>query len=317
MNRVTLSVVALATIGAPVQSQAAEQTDAEKLQATYEEVCGLLNIAINEVNTYYDAVKTQYLSELSNLQKEIDAAKEAGAIDKAYFDGKINTIKAAAKNRNNQYVGYLEVIMPAFNSLTTVYNGALSQVQNGNYPNVGEDKKAWLESDELGYSALKTKIVALNPATQDDIYKNRETIKGECKDMQNAIEAMLNAIDQEEANVANNEAAYTQVNNQVVALKSKYNQQLQALLKLLPGDPDVYGDWQSTAIEELNVEYRKILEVEKKNNAAHDAGNANSILSYNLNTLSIVEGKINNIVDKWTVAKNGEESAYAERSCRV
>ena len=128
MNRVTLSVVALATIGAPVQSQAAEQTDAEKLQATYEEVCGLLNIAINEVNTYYDAVKTQYLSELSNLQKEIDAAKEAGAIDKAYFDGKINTIKAAAKNRNNQYVGYFEVIMPAFNSLTTVYNRALSQV---------------------------------------------------------------------------------------------------------------------------------------------------------------------------------------------
>lgn len=317
MNRVTLSVVALATIGAPVQSQAAEQTDAEKLQATYEEVCGLLNIAINEVNTYYDAVKTQYLSELSNLQKEIDAAKEAGAIDKAYFDGKINTIKAAAKNRNNQYVGYLEVIIPAFNSLTGVYNGALSQVQNGSYPNVGKDKKAWLESDELGYSALKTKIVALNPATQDDIYKNRETIKGECKNMQNAIEAMLRTIDQEEANVANNEAAYTLVNNQVVILKSKYNQQLQALLKLLPGDPDVYGDWQSTAIEELNVEYRKILEVEKKNNAAHDAGNANSIQSDNLNTLSIVEGKINNIVDKWTVAKTAEESAYAERKADV
>ena len=316
MNRVTLSVVALATIGAPVQSQAAEQTDAEKLQATYEEVCGLLNIAINEVNTYYDAVKTQYLSELSNLQKEIDAAKEAGAIDKAYFDGKINTIKAAAKNRNNQYVGYFEVIMPAFNSLTTVYNGALSQVQNGSYPNVGEDKKAWLEN-ELGYSALKTKIVALNPATQDDIYKNRETIKGECKNMQNAIEAMLRTIDQEEANVANNEAAYTLVNNQVVALKSIYNQQLQALLKLLPGDPDVYGDWQSTAIEELNVEYRKILEVEKKNNAAHDAGNANSIQSDNLNTLSIVEGKINNIVDKWTVAKTAEESAYANCKANV
>lgn len=317
MNRVTLSVVALATIGAPVQSQAAEQTDAEKLQATYEEVCGLLNIAINEVNTYYDAVKTQYLSELSNLQKEIDAAKEAGAIDKAYFDGKINTIKAAAKNRNNQYVGYLEVIIPAFNSLTGVYNGALSQVQNGSYPNVGKDKKAWLESDELGYSALKTKIVALNPATQDDIYKNRETIKGECKNMQNAIEAMLRTIDQEEANVANNEAAYTLVNNQVVILKSKYNQQLQALLKLLPGDPDVYGDWQSTAIEELNVEYRKILEVEKKNNAAHDAGNANSIQSDNLNTLSIVEGKINNIVDKWTVAKTAEESAYANCKANV
>lgn len=317
MNRVTLSVVALATIGAPVQSQAAEQTDAEKLQATYEEVCGLLNIAINEVNTYYDAVKAQYLSELSNLQKEIDAAKEAGAIDKAYFDGKINTIKAAAKNRNNQYVGYFEVIMPAFNSLTTVYNGALSQVQNGSYPNVGKDKKAWLESDELGYSALKTKIVALNPATQDDIYKNRETIKGECKDMQNAIEAMLRTIDQQEANVANNEAAYTLVNNQVVALKSIYNQQLQALLKLLPGDPDVYGDWQSTAIEELNVEYRKILEVEKKNNAAHDAGKANSIQSDNLNTLSLVEGKINNIVDKWTMAKTAEESAYANCKANV
>ena len=313
MNKVTLSVVALAAIGAPVQSQAAEQTDAEKLQATYEEVCGLLNIAINEVNTYYDAVKTQYLSELSNLQKEIDAAKEAGAIDKAYFVGRIDTVKAAAKLRNDQYVGYHEVIMPAFNELTNDYNAALAQVQNGNYPNVGQDKKAWLESSELGYAALKAKIEALNPATQDDIYKNKEKIKGECKEMQDAIKAMLRGIDQEEANVASNEDAYTQVNDQVATLKTKYNQQLQALLKLLPGDPDVYGDWQSKAIEELNVEYRKILEVEKKNNAAHEAGNANSILSDNLNTLNIVEGLIGNIVVKWTDAKAEQETAYEAR----
>ena len=46
MNKVTLSVAALAAL-APVYAQAADQTEAEKLQATYDEVCGILNTAIN------------------------------------------------------------------------------------------------------------------------------------------------------------------------------------------------------------------------------------------------------------------------------
>ena len=127
MNKVTLSVVALAAIGAPVQSQAADQTEAEKLQATYDEVCGILNTAINEVNGYHDAVKAQYLGELSNIQKEIDAAKTAGTIDKAYFDGVISTVKDDALTREKQYVGY-DLIKGEFDKLTSTYKKALTTV---------------------------------------------------------------------------------------------------------------------------------------------------------------------------------------------
>ncbi|MCI7090143.1 MAG: hypothetical protein MR960_10145 [Prevotella sp.] len=321
MNKVTLSVVALAAIGAPVQSQAADQTEAEKLQATYEEVCGILNTAINEVNVYHDAVKAQYLSEFSNIQKEIDAAKTAGTIDKAYFTGKIGAVKADALKREKQYVAK-DKIDAAFKALTVDYNNALKQVKNGSYPNVGANKKAWLEG--LGYSELKATIEALNPATQDDIAANKAGIVSECTAMQNSIKSMLAGIDEEEKNVANNEDAYNQVVKAITNLKNTYNEQLQELLKLLPGDPDVYGDWQAKAIDELNEQYRKILDVEKKNNAAHDAGNANDILSENLNTLNEVSGKIigengekGEIYNKWNTAKLDEEKAYAERKADV
>ena len=315
MNKVTLSVVALAAIGAPVQSQAADQTEAKKLQATYEEVCGILNTAINEVNGYHEAVKAEYLNKLSNIQKEIDAAKTAGTIDKAYFTGKIDTVKADALIRENQYVAK-DSIDAAFKALTVDYNNALKQVKNGSYPNVGANKKAWLEG-ELGYSELKATVEALDPATQDDIAANKAGIVSECTAMQNSIKSMLAGIDEEEKNVANNEDAYKQVVKAITNHKNTYNQQLQELLKLLPGDPDIYGDWQAKAIDELNEQYRQILDVEKKNNAAHEAGNANGILTENQNTLYKVSGEIGEISKSWSTAKQAEENAYTARKADV
>lgn len=312
MNKVTLSVVALAAIGAPVQSQAADQTEAEKLQATYDEVCGILNTAINEVNGYHEAVKAEYLNKLSNIQKEIDAAKTAGTIDKAYFDGVISTVKAEAKNRENQYDGY-DLIKGKFDNLTSTYKKALTTVQNGSYPNVGAKKKAWLESDELGYPALKARVDALDPATQDDIYNKRWSMWYECSNMNTSVQAMLDGLDKEEANAASSEASYQYVVDEITALKETYNVQLQALLKILPGDPDVYGNWQAKAIDELNEEYRKILDVEKKNAAAREAGNANEIQSDNLGTLAKVKGNIESISDKWKQLKEAEEAAYKAR----
>ena len=315
MNKVTLSVVALAAIGAPVQSQAADQTEAEKLQATYDEVCGILNTAINEVNGYHEAVKAEYLNKLSNIQKEIDAAKTAGTIDKAYFAGKIDTVKADALIRENQYVAK-DKIDAAFKALTVDYNNALKQVKKGSYPNVGANKKAWLEG-ELGYSELKATVEALDPATQDNIASKQTEIESDCTAMQNSIKSMLAGIDEEEKNVANNEAAYNQVVAEIKDLKNTYNEQLQELLKLLPGDPDIYGDWQAKAIDELNEQYRQILDVEKKNNAAHEAGNANGILTENQNTLYKVSGEIGEISKSWSTAKQAEENAYTARKADV
>lgn len=312
MNKVTLSVVALAAIGAPVQSQAADQTEAEKLQATYDEVCGILNTAINEVNGYHEAVKAEYLNKLSNIQKEIDAAKTAGTIDKAYFDGVISTVKADAKIREEQYDGY-DLIKREFDKLTSTYEKALTTVQNGSYPNVGAKKKAWLESDELGYPALKARVDALDPATQDDIYNKRWSMWYECSNMNTSVQAMLDGLVVEEANAASSEASYKDVVDIITALKETYNVQLQALLKILPGDPDVYGNWQAKAIDELNEEYRKILDVEKKNAAAREAGNANVIYSENTGTLAKVKGNIGSISDKWKQLKDAEEAAYKAR----
>ena len=313
MNKVTLSVVALAAIGAPVQSQAADQTEAEKLQATYDEVCGILNTAINEVNGYHEAVKAEYLDKLSNIQKEIDAAKTAGTIDKAYFDGVISTVKADALTREYQYDGY-DVIKGEFDKLASTYEKALTTVQNGSYPNVGAKKKAWLESDELGYPALKARVEALDPATQDDIFGDKMlNMWYECYNMNTSVQAMLNGLDKEEANAASSEASYQYVVDEITALKETYNVQLQALLKILPGDPDVYGNWQAKAIDELNEEYRKILDVEKKNAAAREAGNANEIQSDNLGTLAKVKGNIESISDKWKKLKDAEEAAYKAR----
>lgn len=76
MNKVTLSLVALATVGGTAQVQAADLTPAQKAEAikakkaAIDEVRKVLNAASIQIEKECPGVKDPFLLKLSNLTKE-------------------------------------------------------------------------------------------------------------------------------------------------------------------------------------------------------------------------------------------------------
>ena len=327
MNKVTLSVAALAAISVPAQMQAAEITQAD-VQASFDRQNVKLNAVVRALDTSYHAdVKAEYLDQLSAIQgklnAELKASQDAVAAGKDpialndYLE-QIEQIQTAAINLEKEYDAY-DVIYPKFygvpDGLNKVYNDALAQVQNGKYPNVGEKKKTWLEG--LGFAGLKDQVDALDPK-KGNVASNQTTLNNNIDIMRASIKSMLAGIGQEEQNVADNKAAYDQVNGQIAGLKDSYNKQLQEILQILPGDPDVYGDLQAQAIAKLNDEYRKIVEVENLNKKQYDKGEAaGDNLTTNLNTLSEIKGVVNTICESYKNLKTTLENANVGFNSRI
>ena len=320
MNKVTLSVAALAAISVPAQMQAAEITQAD-VQASFDRQNVKLNAVVRALNDYHPDVKAKYLDQLSAIQgklnAELKASQDAVAAGKDpialndYLE-QIEQIQTAAINLEKEYDAY-DIIYPNFygvpDGLNKVYNDALAQVQNGPYPNVGKKNKEWLEGPELGFADLKAKVDALDPK-KGNVASNQSTLTQKINEKRASIMSMLAGIGQEETNAANNEAAYKQVNEQIAGLKDSYNKQLQEILQILPGDPDVYGDLQAKAIAELNDEYRKIVEVENLNKKQYDNKEAAGVnLSTNLKTLRTITGVVNTICENYTNLKSTLEAA--------
>lgn len=328
MNKVTLSVAALAAISVPAQMQAAEITQTD-VQASFDRQNVKLNAVVRALDTYHADVKAEYLGKLSEIQgklnAELQASKDAVAAGNDpialndYLE-QIEQIQTAAINLEKEYVAY-GVIYPNFygepNGLNKVYNDALTQVQNGNYPKVGEKKKTWLEGPELGFADLKAKVDALDPK-KGNVAPSQTDLTNEINEKRASIISMLAGIDLEEENVANNEDAYEQVNKRIAGLKDSYNKQLQEILQILPGDPDVYGDLQAKAIAELNDEYRKIVEVENLNKKQYDNEEAaGDNLSTNLKTLDKIAGFVNSICENYKSLKSKLENANKGFNSRI
>ena len=318
MNKVTLSVAALAAISVPAQMQAAEITQAD-VQASFDRQNVKLNAVVRALDTYHADVKAEYLDQLSAIQgklnAELKASQDAVAAGKdpiALIDylEQIEQIQTAAINLEKEYDAY-DIIYPNFygelNGLNKVYNDALAKVQNGNYPNVGKKKKTWLEG--LGFAGLKDQVDALDPK-KGNVASSQSTLTPKINTMRASIKSMLDGIDQDEKNAANNKDAYEKVENQITALKESYNNQLQEILQILPGDPDVYGDLQAKAIAELNDEYRKIVEVQNLNKEQYDKGEAaGDNYDTNVNTLNDITGVVNSICENYKGLKSTLETA--------
>ena len=318
MNKVTLSVAALAAISVPAQMQAAEITQAD-VQASFDRQNVKLNAVVRALDTYHAQVKAEYLDQLSAIQGKLNAELKASqdAVDagkdpialKDYLE-QIEQIQTAAINLEKEYDAY-DIIYPNFydepDGLNKVYNDALAQVQNGKYPNVGKKKKTWLEG--LGFAGLKDQVDALDPK-KGNVASSQSTLTPKINTMRASIKSMLDGIDQDEKNAANNKDAYEKVENQITALKESYNNQLQEILQILPGDPDVYGDLQAKAIAELNDEYRKIVEVQNLNKEQYDKGEAaGDNYDTNVNTLNDITGVVNSICENYKGLKSTLETA--------
>ena len=336
MNKVTLSVAALAAIAVPVQVQAADQTreqlinevnayidEAKALIETYNDVKGVEtdpNSYLSKINTV-KANFAAWLDEPANANTAIDAqswkAQARAVVDLAAADQKPYDVKN----------GLLENWSAANSAYTTaqnnlnVYNVAGDEASMGFYNKKLPDLQAYMNNaiteDIPGLTALQTKINAYNPAdAASTLIDDAAGIRAQLAGIKAALEFEFSSWNLYDAfNANNNENAYkaivTQVANANTAIDNVFNQ-----IRALYPQESVYGDWYKEAYDELGKWRQEVARVEQYNKQCHEAGTAlrddvKELENFDINTRDIANAisKINAIYSSNVSRKNVQETA--------
>ena len=317
MNKVTLSVAALAAIGGTVQVQAAEQTVKEKNAEIKAALTPVIEAAINEVDTKYPDVKVTYHEKLSALMDELVKAAESETklIVDSYYTNAVNDIKNAAKSAQEPYTLQNELLndvtsadIYSIKELQSFFDTKNATVTKENYPNAYASIKAKMDAQKTAIANLKARIEGYDLSTRVIIAEKGDLVSN-IGIIKSSIENIMTNAPLEEANLDK----YTIIAKGIETAKAEYNQKLQDAIKLLPsGDNGEYGNWQKKAIEDLNEQYRIIVAVEKSNGTAESHENAAANYEENYKKLTDANSAIENILKKYTTNKNTEEDAKAK-----
>lgn len=301
MNKIPLSVVALAAVS--VSASAAVDVEAAKkaLGAQFDAATTEISRVINEIDTYHGAVTQKYQALISEQQKllndayknacdEVDAGTEGVVLNTAKYVDAVKALGKQAEAEEAQYVAW-----------DTMYDGEFTALYNLN-----EEVKAGLTEAALPYSyaAQKAEYDALDVQTLiDDVTADNKSEGGNIEktedykkliaDLTTSLTTFKNKMTSTEETAkakALNDAAYNEVKDAIAAAKAKRNEIRDALVELLPSTT-VYGDWQSAALAELTEQVTKVInEVEKSNEAANKEEKAATVKDDNLSKLSVVTG---------------------------
>ena len=169
MNKVTLSVAALAAISVPVQVQAAELSGAELEAANkthYANISALIAEAISQVEKKVDeSLREFYILQLSTLQNEAKEILEANKeeLNEAYYQGEVVKISGAANNAQEFYT-----VDQSFNTLTTLLSNQKEETKK--YSLAGGKRLEKLNAIDL--SDIENAISAAKAdevATEDEV----------------------------------------------------------------------------------------------------------------------------------------------------
>lgn len=279
MNKVTLSLVALATVGGTAQVQAADLTPEEQKaeaikakKAAIDEVRKVLNAASIQIESECPGVKDPFLLKLSNLTKELndiynkDEILEFSEEKQAYYNGEILQIKKDAIDKQNLETAKA-TLDGKYNTLKKEYEAAIAKT--GKYPNVGPGIK--VELQKLNVEQVQKDIEAAYATGKID--KSTKTkIEGNMNTLSKNIDKLIKDIEQAEKDYKDNEASYKAVIADFDAAKAEYDTQLQEVIKALP--TPTYENWQNAVVKDLNAQYRLLLDAKKKVEAAYAAGTA-------------------------------------------
>lgn len=317
MNKVTLSVAALAAIGSTVQVQAADLTPAEQITAKQNAIKEL-RIQVNAASNYIEknctekSVRDQYLLQLSQLTEELNKIyddAEVLEIDADSYVARINSIQAAAETAQKPYTVSTD-LKASYATLKTQYDQALAEANL--YEHVKDTKTAALKA--LGVEALGEKIAAYD-LTAQDIVVDKAGIEGEIKTLKEQITNLMKNIVDEDKAIGNNEFAHQAVVDAYDAAKSDYDAQLQKAIKNLP--TPIYEDWQNAAVAELNEQYRIINAAKNNDAAAYADGKSGEKVTDNLDAISAAQGKIATIVDNYVNKMNAQETANTTVTTKI
>ena len=337
MNKVTLSVAAIAAVGVPVQAQAADQTreqiiddvnkyidEAKALIDTYNDVKGVETdpasylSQINKVKANFAA----WLADPANANTAIDAqswkAQARAVVDLAAADQKPYDVKN----------GLLENWKAANAAYTTAqnnlneYNVAGDAARLDFYKKKLPDLQAYMnaaitEENPGGLTALQTKINAYNPADPaSTLIDDAAGIRAQLAGIKAALEWEFSSRNLNGAfNANNNENAYQEIVAQVVlanaAIDNVFNQ-----IRVLYPQESVYGDWYKEAYDALGKWRQEVARVEQYNKQCYDAGtavrdDAKGLENYDINSRDITKAisKINEIYSSNVSRKDVQETA--------
>lgn len=328
MNKVTLSLVALATLGGAAQVQAAdltpEEQKAEAIQAkkaAIDEVRKVLNAASIEIEEKCPDFKDSFLLKLSNLTKELndiyndDEKLEFSKEKQAYYNGEIRKVKeeAIAKQNLEKAKATLD---GKYLTLKGEYDAAIDET--GKYPNVGPGRKAELK--KLAVEDVKAKIDAAY-AKNEISQSTQKEIEGKIKTLSSNIKNLMAGIKQAEIDYNNNEASYNSVIAAFNKAKAEYDEQLQDVIKALP--TPTYADWQKEVVTNLNAEYRLLLTAKKNVEAAYAEVKANKQVDFKAviekanADIANAEAKIQNLVKNKTALAEVEDNAKKAADAQV
>ena len=322
MNNVTLSLVALATLGGAAQVQAADLTPEEQKaeaikakKAAIDEVRKVLNAASIQIETECPGVKDPFLLKLSNLTKELndiyndDEVLEFSEEKQAYYNGEILKVKKEAIDKQNLETAKA-TLDGKYLTLKGEYDTAIAET--GKYPNVGPKYKATLQ----GYGVEKV-LAEIDAAYKSGkIEKGTQAqIEGKMNTLSKKINNLMAGIKQAEIDYNNNEASYKNVIADFNAAKTAYDAQLQNVIKALP--TPTYENWQKEVVKDLNAQYRLLLDAKKKIEAAYAAGTASKQAADLQGIIASAEGEIQTLVDNKMKEAKVEDTAKKAADAQV
>lgn len=316
MNKLTLSIVALSTVGGMAQVHAADLTPEQKadLIAAKKANIAQLRIKLNSASNFIAGkcqdVQDEYLLKLSQIQAELNLIYENDetlTVDTEGYESKIDSVKEAAENAQKPY-SVKKALDEDLATLQKNYDNALELFAK--YPILGPDRKQKLE-DGVNIKALGEKINGYDLKSQDIVAAKPE-LDLQIGNANNLIQNLTKNIAADEAAASSNDEAYNVVLEAYNDAKVSYDGELQRAFKNLP--TPIYATWQSQAVEKLNQQYRELQKAYKDNEQAYADKKAANPAHYNsnLNAIYSAKSEISNIVDYYIGLVEVQETAYAK-----
>ena len=321
MNKVTLSLVALATVGGTAQVQAADLTPEQKAEAikakkaAIDEVRKVLNAASIQIESECPGVKDPFLLKLSNLTKELndiyndDEVLEFSEEKFAFYEGEILQVKKDAIDKQNLETAKA-TLDTKYKTLKDEYDAAIAET--GKHPNVGPGIK--VELQKLNVEQVQKDIEAAYATGKID-QSTKAKIEGNMNTLSKNIDKLIKGIEQAEKDYNDNEANYKAVIADFDAAKAEYDTQLQEVIKALP--TPTYENWQNAVVKDLNAQYRLLLDAKKKVEAAYAAGTAATQSTDLKAIIASAEAKIITLVGNKKALAEAEDKAKEVADAKV
>lgn len=328
MNKIPLSVVALAAVSVTASAADATQAAKDALAAQKAEATTEISKVVVQIDTYHAAVSAKYHALVSGVQdqlnadyencvKDIEAGKDNVVLDVALYVDKAKAYLTQAQADEANYVAWDKLVAGELGTLKKTYNTIASSFTKANYPYSYDEQNTELASykvpdliDEVD-NAEKNGQLSLDKIA---------AYTADCKARIAAAQKQLNAFRKNMAAKEEtakqkqlNDDAYAEVRTAIDAAKDVRNSTRDALVSLLPTAP--YADWRDKALGELTDQVTALInKAEKSNEAANAEKTAATNKAANLALLEEAKQAASKLLGDYTAMKKAQEDALAVKN---